>query len=595
VSGTARAVGRLTAAVVLVVADLVFLVTAPLPWSVEGSTIPPDDTSGTVLRTLSEIGFGPALTALLLARLWRGGPGPVRPGTLPWRRVPGRAGRDVPVLVLGAGGALLSAVQAAVALDHLPVNRGLHPAATVAVAAASAAVLAWAALALLTPGPVWPGRVRVAVTGSAAAVVTVAALVAATVPAVRWYTTGRFLRHDTAAALPAVPDTPPRRLDRVRWQARIAAAEHVQPVLTGRYLLVPEHLGARAVDAVTGSQQWTYLRSDVTQLLGVVPAADGRTTVLLYLGRMHELAVGLDTATGAVRWEHRTSLGRGLGSDPVTATAGSLLVLGWEGAGGSRVLGLSFSDGRVVWSTGPADKCTLYSPPAIAGSTVVYSEHCPRVGERVVALSTADGHRLWTWRPGRPDQYVSVAGDGALRAVPGGLLATYSLDGDGHDRRSAALLDPATGAVRTRYAVPGRWTAGNGLPETRALPAGAAMLYLGARTVAVDPRTGRPRWSRPLPDAAGWHPIQAVVRGRLAYALLLAEPTRDSPATRLRLLAVRTDTGEVTLDIPYPSRRCGSECGPAAETLLLAGPGVLVVDEAAGPTEPEVCFLSAIG
>jgi hypothetical protein len=602
---TGRAVGRLAAALVLVVADLVFLVTALLPWSVEGPTVPPDDTWGIVPRTIVVVGLGPALTALLLVRLWRGGPapvppgvgpGPVRPGTTPpwpWVRPPGSAGRDLPVLVLGTGGALLSAALAGWALDTLPVDRGLRPTATVAVAAAAAAVLAWAVLAGLTPGPVRPRRMPVAVAGSAAAVVAVVALVAATVPVVRWYTTGRFLRHDTAAALPAVPDAPPGRLERVRWQARIEAAERMRPVLTGRYLLVPERLGARALDAVTGDQRWTYLRSDVTQLLGVVPA--GRSTVLLYLGSMHEIAVGLDTATGAVRWEHRYSLGRQLSLAPVTATAGSLLVLGWEGSVPGGVLGVSVSDGRVVWATSTAGGCDVSSPPVISGGTVVYSEHCPVVGERAVALSTVDGHRLWTWRPGRPDRYVHMADDGALRAVQGGLLATYSVEGDGDDRPSAALLDPATGAVRTTYAVPGRRPDSGHLPQTLALPAGDTMLYLGADTVAVDPRTGRPRWSQALPDAAGWHPIQAVVRGGLAYALLLAGPTGDLRAARLRLVAVRIGTGQVAVDVPYQSRRCGSDCGPAAETLLLGGPGVLVIDEAAGPDESGVCFLSAIG
>jgi outer membrane protein assembly factor BamB len=593
--GTGRAVWRLVAAAVVVVADLAVIATAALPWAVEGPAGRVDPFR-TVLRIIVEIGAGPGLTALLLPRLWRGAPRRSNPALPPlWIRLAGWAGRDRVPVVLGGRGALLSLLVAGTALVHLDARRGLRPAGPVAVLAGLFALLAWVVLAVLTPGPVRPGRGRVAAAGTAVSVIVIGALVAASVPVTRWYTAGRFLRHDTAAALPDVPDTPPARLDRVRWQARVDAIEQVRPVPAGRYLLAPERYGARALDAVTGSQQWTYLRDDVSRLLTVVASADGRTTVLVYLGLMHEVVVGLETATGALRWEHHLSLGRQLSLDPVTAASGSLVVISWPGAVGADVVALSTSDGRLVWTTSTAEGCVAYDGLAVAGGAVVYAEHCPRLGERAVALSFVDGHRTWTWQPGGAGRYSILSGDGSLRAVPGGLLATYSVEGEAYEHPSAALLDPATGVVRTRYQVPGRWPAANDAPEMQAVQTGDTMLYLGARSTALDPRTGRARWSRALPGLDGWRPIQAVVRGNLAYLLLLEAATDRTPGGELRLVAVRADTGEVAADLGYQRRHCGSDCGPPGRTLLLGGPGVLVVDESAGPLESGVCFLSAVG
>jgi outer membrane protein assembly factor BamB len=591
---TGRAVGRLVAAAVLVAANLALLVTVLLPWSLE-SRHGLGEAGPAVPRAIIDILLGPLLSALALPRLWRGRPPPSLPAAPVWpgARLPGRPGRDQAVLVAGTGGALVAAVVTGWGLAHLDLERGLRPAATVATAAAAAAVLAWMALCWLTPGPLRPGRARVAGLGAVLAAVVVAALVVATVPVVRWQTTGRYLRHSTAAALPAVPDAPPRRLDRVGWQARIDATEDVPPVLTGRYVLVPERLGVRALDAVTGTQQWNYLRADVRELIAAEPTADGRTTVLLYVRRQQVLGVGVDTATGALRWQRWYPPDTLPRYGPMIAVTGSLLIMA-ESAGkvDARIQAVSGTDGRIVWTASTGPGCSPVSPPAIAGSTVAYAEHCPGRSEHAAALSAVDGRRLWTWPAGSPGQPASMNGDGALRAVPGGLLASYS---SRSHHRDAALLDPATGAVRAAYTAPGRWPDSSHLPDTLALLAGDSMLYLGVEAAAVDPRTGRTHWARALPSLAGWHPLRAVRRGDLVYALLLAEPSRNLPAPPLRLLGVRTDTGDVTVDIPLQPRRCGPDCGPARATLLLAGPGVLVVDEAAGPNDEDVCFLSAIG
>jgi hypothetical protein len=295
---------RLTGAGLVALGGIGVVAALFVPWSWAGlPKDPPSTTTWVVILALGPVtSAGAALSAM---RRPAAGKSPT-------------AGRSIGAPLTAAGAALLADGIATVVLLDITPDEGIRAGGPVTVLACAAAAAGWLLLIPLRrtplllpdrrtpqPLPARYARLRRA-PGSIAAASAVLLLVGlGAVPAIGWYTEGRFVRHTTSTALPAVPGAPPSQLGRHRWQAPAEPFRLiVEPVAAGRHVIVPEGRGVRALDAVTGRPLWSYERDDVTRdddLAGVVVTTGGLMTVLSYHFFTGAMVVALDTATGRER------------------------------------------------------------------------------------------------------------------------------------------------------------------------------------------------------------------------------------------------------------------------------------------------------
>ncbi len=202
----------------------------------------------------------------------------------------------------------------------------------------------------------------------------------------------------------------------------------------------------------------------------------------LYVPTADGAVVALAAADGSVRW--RTQLGGMLRQSPVVADS-RLVVAGWDG----RITALSRADGAVLWTRETGGPAT--ADPVRCGESVLVSSR----DSRLYCLSLADGSIRWT------RFHAGSWIESAPRVVDGELFIGSS------DLRTVSCLAAATGSPRWTTDVLG-WTWGTPAVTADTVFAGAA----GARNypiaqeggmVALDRRTGAPRWRMKLPAADG--------------------------------------------------------------------------------------------
>ncbi len=521
-----------------------------LPWSWAGpSTDPP---SGLMWAAI--LALGPVASAVMVPLSVRHSP---------------RAPLTAAVAALLAGGL------ATVVLLDIPAEHGIGAGGPVAVLGCAAAVLGW--LLRIPADGETPRRAPITVT-------TVFVLLTAlgAVPAVGWYTEGRFVRHTTAEALGTELDSSPARLDRYQWKAPAEPFRLlVGPVMAGRHVILTQGKGVRALDAVTGRPQWSYQRDDVRRdndLAGVAAVLGGRITVLSYRFYGGALVVALDTAHGNVLWQRRVPLNPGSGM-PRLVDGHEVVLLDATYLGGELVA-LDGSDGTPLWSwdTGRReDPCeTADTSAAVAGSVValVVSCHGRPDADLVIALSVADGRQRWTWRPPARSAGLKLP----IRAADDRFWVTYSQISE------AALLDADTGAMTAAHALP----AGDLRPYRLPLISDGVLVYADEPAVGVDLVTGDVRWRLRTDEPAGRRPIDAVSHDGTAYLLLTpAEGTRAAPM----LLAIDIATGQVRERRSYDPGRCGAECSSDDAARILVGSGRLLV----GSRERDGFWLRGIG
>lgn len=472
-----------------------------------------------------------------------------------------------------AGCALVAGAFATGALLSIPVDHGLAAGGPLAVLGCAVTVTGWLLRGLAGRVPLRGARVPAAV-----ALVVVLAVAAGAVPAIGWYTDGRFVTSTTTAALPAVPDGPPAELGRQRWEA---AAERfdliVGPVMAGRYLVLREGMGVRALDAVTGRGLWSYQRADVARnhrFSGLTVADGGRMTVLAYTFVGGSLTVALDTATGRELWQSRTKRDGGV---PRLLDGGDVILVDTTHLGGD-LIALNPVDGTPAWTweTGRLDGCVVSrTSVTVAGQVVAVAADCRRAADPalVIALSAADGGERWRWRAeGRVSHPIHASRDR--------IWVSWITSSGG---REAALLDAGTGTGTAGHPLTGEAVARIRLP----LLTGGVVVYPGEPAFAVDAATGQVRWR--LTEPARHTTVDAVSRDGVLY-LLVAPAGDDDARSGMELLAVDVATGEVRGRQPYDPAGCDGRCR-YDDARVLAGPGLLVV----GSREPDGFRVRGVG
>ncbi|YCK38442.1 PQQ-binding-like beta-propeller repeat protein [Actinomadura sp. ATCC 39365] len=212
------------------------------------------------------------------------------------------------------------------------------------------------------------------------------------------------------------------------WTRRIGASGSIA-VAAGRLYLWSRHPAwstkARlvALDARSGRRLWTFEPPGDVLTPEFTAAGD-----VVLTGSDHGMLYALDPATGTVR--HRLRLGSG--HDRVFVRRSGATV--YAASDGGRVNALDAVSGEVRWRSRISG--TVAARPLVAGGTVCLGDDQGATH----ALDAATGEHLWSFR---------AAGDQPMyrwsAAVAHGVVYTAGRD------RTLYALDPATGAVRSRF------------------------------------------------------------------------------------------------------------------------------------------------
>ncbi len=235
-----------------------------------------------------------------------------------------------------------------------------------------------------------------------------------------------------------------------RWHYETREALGTRPALADGLVVVASLQDTLyAVDARTGAWKW-HLRRETREgftVRGAASVAAGGG--LVHAGFSDGTLVGLDLATGQVRWErHAAPSGDYPDIDSLVLHQGRLYAAAFSGA----VVALEAATGKPLWQveTPEASRVAMLPGTLVAVST-----------KSVLALSPTDGRTLWT----APLEGVP-AGEPRLAlgrwlvvpAGPGGLRFLEPSTG-----RLIRVLDPGTGVSATP-ALAGRqaWVLSNG-------------------------------------------------------------------------------------------------------------------------------------
>jgi outer membrane protein assembly factor BamB len=308
------------------------------------------------------------------------------------------------------------------------------------------------------------------------------------------------------------------------WNPSIAAVADGRVIVWG-YPCQYGPLGAQpttvALDAATGRELWQYAGEGPPFSHAWVPLGTGSDVVVVPGG--NDAVVGLDVATGAVRWMRPGAYAIGDGPD-VT------LVLDVETS--ENLVVLDRRTGQERWSAQPG-----YIVAAVATDAVVLLAGI----DSTVAYDAVTGERRWeapfTERSEEPLFLVDGVAAGAPPLVgieefdfPGETVTFDSASGDElwtragqpvapmngwigenlyvGDGEQVYALDPRSGEVRWSLDVGGFGHGGMAADQTFVVDAGPGLLLRsppdrsvadGAFT-AMDPSTGAELWSRPLAE-----------------------------------------------------------------------------------------------
>ena len=287
-----------------------------------------------------------------------------------------------------------------------------------------------------------------------------------------------------------------------------------------------------ALDPETGRDLWatrigpTYRGHDSSEDGPIAtPAIDGADVFAI---GPHGLLVALDLKTGRERWRH--DLGASFGAAmPVWGFAASPLVEGQlvlvaaGGAKGQGLLAFDRASGKLRWSAVPGLSAGYSSAVAatIAGTRQVIVVR----GDRVAAVSVADGRELWSARGvGATEEILNSA----LVLPDDRVLLT-------HAKESFLLHIVRQG---NRLVAEEVWRS----PRTRVSMSpvihvnGSLYAFSGGQFTCIDPATGESRWRERLGDgtlaAAGTTLFLITRAGDLVIVEASPEGYREAFRTR---------------------------------------------------------------
>lgn len=257
------------------------------------------------------------------------------------------------------------------------------------------------------------------------------------------------------------------------WRTNIGGVTHISsPVVAGDTVYIGAadednrgQAGVYALDAGTGAVRWHF--PTATSVKHTVAVADG----LVFAAGVDGTIYGIEAATGTERW--RYSLG-----DPLQRWMFSAPVVldGVVYAGvGPSFAALEAATGKELWHSkalGTDWISGLCSPAADADRVYVPVNW----SKGLSALDRKTGALLWNANKGFRTSH-------ATPVLAGGTLY-YPADGNLH------ALDPATGAERWSFQLPGGWTI-----STPAVAGGMVLTGGGeGKLYALDAATGREIW-----------------------------------------------------------------------------------------------------
>jgi outer membrane protein assembly factor BamB len=243
-------------------------------------------------------------------------------------------------------------------------------------------------------------------------------------------------------------------------------------------------------------------------------------------GRNYQGVCGIDGRDGHERWRVELERGNVVPPSGLAADHGLIYAATTEGI----VYAMRAEDGSLVWQRRITHRLPTYPPQvalrAVASGGVVAIDYArpdlsPPDRRCITVLDGRDGSELWVaylppaspWvlprRLLRRSSVQDLSGGVLLGADTNGVYATEVIDRSPlqPDRVRTVLLDRRTGRQRwsTRQAAAANG-AGHWGSRTTLAPTAERVYTIGERLVALDTSSGRTRWSRSIPSGDGIRP-----------------------------------------------------------------------------------------
>jgi outer membrane protein assembly factor BamB len=334
----------------------------------------------------------------------------------------------------------------------------------------------------------------------------------------------------------------------VRWQTPLATRDAAgtsgaDPLAVGGVAVFAQDGTVHGLRLTSGRPAWSYPVGQpvvgMWQWHGLVVVLSGNVGDIVPLGSDGRL-IGLDAATGAVRWRLPVPSGStGLASPPVATADGGLAMAGWAGP----LLMVNMADGSIRWRRGDG---TGSGAVAAADGLVFFS-----TGAGVTAYDDQTGAQRWT--ANGPEVMPP------LQLAAGLLLVTDDTPSGVGSVLTA--IAPATGRIAWQF------HANVTLMVSAADPvAGIAVAASFAqRLYLLDPATGRVRWQAHI----------ILDAGPLFTSAGIIE-TENTGSVRI----VDRDAGDGRIAwqdaLPAPATGAGAGAGYGTEPILADGPLLLL-------------------
>jgi outer membrane protein assembly factor BamB len=274
------------------------------------------------------------------------------------------------------------------------------------------------------------------------------------------------------------------------WQVDLGAANdaadswlYAPPTIEGGVVHVGIQPRQAALDLVTGEVLWTTDQTPAYGPLHAAPAV-GDGVVVMPVGHNHGQVLGLDAATGALRWHQDDPIGKVVEASPLLVD-GSVFVANTEG----KLYRLASSTGVVEWER------TIYDWHGHWGwgplGTPAYADgrlYLPTPHDGLFAIDAASGEIAWTVQAARsrvrPDPYENATSGFQTSPIVSGDLV-WIAGGDGLLR----ALDRKSGAPR--------WQKDVGMPVLTSVTTDGQLLVVAGYDGVLRgyARRSSPTWS----------------------------------------------------------------------------------------------------